>query len=750
MTRVTAPQVAFNSGELGKLWAARIDTDQYGRGCKTLVNFIPTAQGPATKRHGTRYVTEVKNSANSTRLIPFIFSEIDSVVLEFGDQYIRFYSNKAQVQSGGSAYEISTPYAAADVFKLKYAQLGDIMYLSHPDYKTRKLTRLGVTNWTLTELDNLAGPVLDSDPNEDVTMSVAGGSSLTVGSSVTITASASTFGTGDLGFQASHVGSLWRFSDASGLSPYDQWTDGTVYAANTYIRNDGKVYFSSAGGTAGEIAPVHTSGTVSDGGVDWLYVNTGGDGYARMTARNSATEAVFTVTVHLPPTLESGSPQFEASSQWGEAAWSDVQGWPRAVAFHEERLFFAGTNESPLTIWGSRSNRRFEDFNPGLVDATDAITYTISARNNTIQWLISDGDYLLAGTYGGIAFLGTGDSAEPLSPTNVKGRAGSNFGCSDIAPIQVYNTTQYIDRSGSKLLQAEYDELSLKYKSLNLTVLNSGVLNGGVTQMAVQEQPYDIAWMIREDGQLVGLTQEENQEVRGWHRHVTGLRQDATFDVFESIAVIPGALRDIVWVIVKRVVGAQEVRYVEYMELFDLEDTNNIEYYVDSGIEYSGASTTTISGLTHIDNEDVKVLGDGAVQNPGAVSGGSVTLSTAVKFAYVGLPFNADLEPMLVEAGGRNGPAIGKPKNVNELWIRLYKTVGLKYGRSFTNLNILPFRETDMQMDNRPVTFGDTYPDDKRAQFDDNWTNGNIAIRSEDPLPCTIVALIPRMTTNDT
>jgi hypothetical protein len=736
MPRVSSSKVSFNAGELSPLLEGRTDTDIYARGCRTLTNFIPTTQGAAIKRLGTKYVSAVKNAAHNTRLIPFIFSEIDSYVLEFGDQYIRFYQGQAQV-----GYEIATPYLESEVFDIKFAQIGDIMYLTHPNHFPQKISRFGATNWTIADMGGNILPVLDRPASQTITMEVTG--TLTVGSSVTVTASGSSFGTGGLGFQDGHIGSTWAFAEASdSLSPYGEWTASSSIPAFTYIRRDGRLYYSAAGGTTGTFPPIHEDGTVSDGGVDWLFINFG-VGYAKMTARTSATVATFEVKRHLPPTIQTGSPQFEATTYWNEAAWSDVQGYPRAVTIHEERLFFGGTTEKPLVIDGSRSNRRFEDFDPAQAEDDAALRYELSGRVNTIQWLVSDSNFLLAGTYGGVAFLGSGNASEPLTPTNVKANNGSSFGSNSIQAVELYNNIQYIQKQGKRVYQTEYDDLTLKYKAIDMSVNNPEIGGDGFVQIAKQEEPYVVLWCVREDGVLAGLVQENNQSVLAWTKYVTGLRGDDTFDKFKSAVVIPSSSSDELWVIVERNVDGGTVKYVEYLE------STQENHYVDSGIKYSGAAATTITGLAHLENEDVDILADGAVVARQAVSGGQITLSIAASEVHVGRPFNADLEPMLLDGGSANGTAQTKTKRIHEIGLRLYRTLGLKSGQSFDKLTTIPFRRTPMVMDSAPNLFGSPRPDDIILATGHSWGNGNMAIRSDLPLPCTIISINPRYVTND-
>ena len=149
MPRTTLALNSFVSGEFSAKMDGRVDFDKYQSGCKTLQNFLVHPQGAATRRVGTQFIAEVKNSAKKVRLIPFEFSTTQTYILEFGDQYMRVYKDKGQVLSGGSPFEISTPYLEAELFDIKFAQSADVMYLCHPNHDVRKLSRTGHTNWTL-------------------------------------------------------------------------------------------------------------------------------------------------------------------------------------------------------------------------------------------------------------------------------------------------------------------------------------------------------------------------------------------------------------------------------------------------------------------------------------------------------------------------------------------------------------------------------------------------------------------------
>ena len=188
---------SFSGGEISPQMLGRIDDTKYQTGAALMRNFISMPQGPAQNRPGTMYVGPTKNYDGIARLMPFTFSTTQTMVLEFGDGYVRFHTQGATLGPGTPAaynnatsyavgelvsssgtnyyciaattghappnatywyampagiYEIPTPYAAADVFDIHYVQSGDILTLVHPNYAPRELRRYGTTNWTLVPI----------------------------------------------------------------------------------------------------------------------------------------------------------------------------------------------------------------------------------------------------------------------------------------------------------------------------------------------------------------------------------------------------------------------------------------------------------------------------------------------------------------------------------------------------------------------------------------------------------------------
>ena len=206
-TLVSVP--SFTAGQLSPRMEGRTDFQKYFSSGKTINNFVVQPHGPVTRRPGTHFVSEVKDSSKATRLIPFSFSTTQTYILEFGNQYIRFYKDDGQISSGGSPYEISSPYLEAELFDIKFAQSADVMYLCHPNHAVRKLSRTGHTAWTLTEVEFKNGPFQD----HNTTSTTITSSHTAEGASTVLTLSSTTGVNSNQGFLSTDVGRLVHIKD---------------------------------------------------------------------------------------------------------------------------------------------------------------------------------------------------------------------------------------------------------------------------------------------------------------------------------------------------------------------------------------------------------------------------------------------------------------------------------------------------------------------------------------------------------
>ena len=157
-------QNAFNAGELSPYTSARPELEVYQSGCKSMKNFIALPYGGARYRAGTELITSTKNGGVAV-LYGFEFSTSERHILEFGNGYIRFYNtglNTAeQIMDGGLPLEVVTPYNSDDLRELQFAQLNDIVIVTHTDHPPHRLSRFSSTSWVFEEFPFESPPFLD-------------------------------------------------------------------------------------------------------------------------------------------------------------------------------------------------------------------------------------------------------------------------------------------------------------------------------------------------------------------------------------------------------------------------------------------------------------------------------------------------------------------------------------------------------------------------------------------------------------
>jgi hypothetical protein len=745
MARVAVQLTNFTGGELSPRLDGRNDLAKYASGCKTLQNMIVYPHGSAARRPGTTFVAEVKTSSAFTRLIPFEFSTTQTYILEFGDDYIRFYKDSGAILeanktitaitkanpgvvtatahgfsngdtvvisgvvgmtqvngkrfkvasvatdtfalqdidgnnvnttsyttyvSGGVAnrvYTLATTYETADLAELKFAQSADVMYICHPDYVPKKLSRTGHTSWTITDVVFTNGPYLD----DNITAVTLSSSAHTVGTARDLTASAATFVSTD-------VGRLVRFRE----------------------------------------------------------------GYGKITAFTSTTAVTWTIIKD----TNSGS----SSTDWALGAWSDTTGYPSCVSFFEQRLVFAGTTDQPQTLFFSKSGdyENMDENRGGTIADDDAIIYTIASNQvNAIRFLSSTRT-LIVGTVGGEFSVSGGGTDDPVTPTNILIKKQSNHGCANIDAIPVGNVTLFLQRAKRKIRELAYNFDVDGYVAPDMTILAEHISESGINSMSYQQEPNQLIWCVRSDGKLVCLTYQREQQVVAWHQHIFGGAFSTGIAVCESIATIPTDDKEYQsWVIVKRTINGVTRRYVEYLNQFDFDQTDNTEFnFLDSQLAYSGSATTTISGLDHLEGQVVSVLANGSTHPNRTVSGGSITLSRSSTKVKVGLPYTSLLQTMRLDAGSQNGTSQAKTKRIFNVSIRLYESIGVEVGPNLSNMEEIPFRSSANPMDQAiPVFTGD-----KEVEFRGNYeTDGFIFVRQTQPLPLTVLSLYPELITND-
>jgi hypothetical protein len=605
------------------------------------------------------------------------------------------------------------------------------------------------------------GPFLtENDTTTTITPSAATGT-------ITLTASAATF-------EAGHVGSLWQIGYAKATTP----VTGALASATT-----SSVVAVALGQTLDYSTHGSWTGTISlqvsrDGGTNWESVYTFSsvadtnredsveeeagaaqyrwnmiaftsgsatvnlspraqrvNGTVRITTVSSSTAAVGTV-------IETLGNAAVATTLWAEGSWSDKRGWPRTGTFFQQRLFLAGTTHQPTTIWGSVSlpGGDFDNFLAGT-DDDSAVTYTIAESQDPIKWIAGERS-LIAGTAGG-PYAITGNQNGPLTATNPPSIVMQDVsGSADMAALRTSLGLLFIERGAKRVHELVYSWEADKFVAANMTRLAEHITGSGIKEIALQRRPERTVWCVTNDGELAALTYLRSEDIAGWHRHITD-------GIVESVAVKPGSTttgnddEDEVWCLVRRTINGAAVRYIERIMPWSVfEGDQEDAFYVDCGITYDSTSTTTITGLSHLEGETVKILADGGAQPDKVVASGSITLDNAASVVHVGLPYTHKLTPTRPILG----PMLsGSIQRIVKAAMMFYKSNAAKYGEGTSDARPLDFQKAD-GIANAPIPL---FTGTRDFTFPGGWQREtDLTISGDDPLPCNVLSMVMLVESN--
>jgi hypothetical protein len=817
-------QRSFAGGEITSEMFGRVDLTKYQTGLALCRNFLILPHGPATRRPGTDYVNECRSSAAAIRLIPFAFNASQTLVLEFGNLYVRFHTNgqtllessqtigsiagstvnltahgyvagdwvyigtrfyvvatsaansftvntlagAAGAPSGLSAarvYTLTTPYTTAMLPTLRYTQNADVMTISTPLTFTRTLSRTGTTTWTLSTVSFV--PTLQPPTAPSVTPTIPSPTGATAArygvtsigaDGVTESAlSGTTSANNNLNSAGNFNTLLW--SPVNGAIRYNVYKlRGGVYG---YIGQTSGVAPSTVAITNANQTVTYfgtfplTNQCVITTGVAHSFVNgnavaVSGTGVPSMDGTfiiRGVTSTTFTYTPNKPANATSSTgaaglascsliddnilPSNTQTPPTSNVPLNADIDYPAAVAYFEQRRWFANTPAEPQSVWATRSatESNLTSSIPSRED--DALKFRLaSQKQNAIQHLVPMID-LLALTAGGVMriYSDTG----PVTPATLTIKPQSAIGASAVQPILSERAALYVQANGNRVreLTAGGPAANFQYQSNDMTIMAPHLFNGfTIVDMAYADEPDKTVWCVRSDGALLGMTYLPDQQVYAWHQHVTA-------GTVESVCCVSENNIAATYIVVVRTIGARTVRMVEriHTRLF----TAAAEaYFVDCGLSYRGAAATTITGLWHLEGRVVSVLADGATVAGLTVTGGTITLPTAASTVHVGLPFNSDLTSLPLALEGAPASGQGTPRNVNRVFLRVTQSSVVQAGPTFDKLTTYPARAVSDPYGSPP----DLRAGEISLSITPSWnSDGAVCIRQSEPLPLTVLSM---------
>ncbi|GBQ63192.1 hypothetical protein [Komagataeibacter swingsii] len=386
----------------------RSDMEKWQTGACQLTNFFVHVQGGASNRPGTQYIGAVKDAANLPRLVPFVYNNTQSYVLEMGDKYFRFISNGAYLtNTDGSVYEVATPYAVADVWGIRWVQSADVLTIAHPSYPLYNLSRSGETDWTLAEVSFAAGIEAPGTVSATATNGNAGNTGTTPGIS-----------------SATYDYVVTAVSIALN-------SESNVSAVAT-VKNYNIGYYTQYG---------------NYNTVNWSEVS--GADYYNIYCKYAGSYGLIGSTTDLSFQDTDYEPDTAIGPPTHEDPFSDGNN-PSCVSYFQQRRVFGGSTADPQTIWMTRSGNytNMDVANP--VKDDDAITATIASQQvNQIKHIVPMADLIIF-TAGSVWKVSGGDAGKAITPADVTVTPQMFVGAADTLPLPIDQDVLFVESKGNQ------------------------------------------------------------------------------------------------------------------------------------------------------------------------------------------------------------------------------------------------------------------------------------------------------------
>lgn len=779
---VSVLQPSFASGEMAPTLDARVDLARYQIGLKTCKNFLVMQHGGVRNRPGTKFVDETKESSQ-VRLVRFKFNISDACVLVFSNYRMRVVRNGAYVMSGGVPFELNTPYTLIDLGDINYTQSADVMTIVHTNHRPRELKRFANDNWTLTEATYLPSVLAPAT----ATATGATGTGATqiwkyqvtavyddansLEESLPVTSNAVTVYNSD-GYTATVT-----WDPVSGATYYNVYKDRSgagVYAfagraTNTTLtdRNivptagdgppTGMDPFVGAGNYPGAVGYFqqrkvyggtlnkpqtsyfsrtgvfnnfgYSSPSKDDDAITWNMASTEVNRILNylplrtLLAMTSGAEWLIQgATSGFTAKTINGVPQsYNGSSTIPPLTLNDtalyLQGRGQAVSALNYSLEADGLASADLTIWSSHLFRDYQ-----------IIDWTYQKLPDSIVWAVRSDGILLGLTYlknqDVVAWHRHETDGFVESVTCVpEGREDAVYLCvrrriNGIERRYLERMEQrqipYIPNSTKRdVTQSYFVDCGLSYQGWNASATTYTLTNGTDWQYPetlTVTSSSGSGFSAGSIGQQIHM--RDPQTLNVVRLNIIGYVSAGEVDV-QPESVVPEGLRGVPvtsWALALR----------------------------------------TFSGLAHLEGKGVAILADGnVVSRNGAdnqpvnlvVTGGAVTIDNHAAVVHIGLPYVSDLETLRINVQGQE-TLNDKHKTVSSVSIILDESRGVFVGKDADDMFELKQRDDEDYNSSTDMLSGVG-----KVMINNNWeTQGQVFVRQIDPLPLTILGIIPELT----
>ena len=695
MQKARIPITNFQYGEISPSLVSRTDSAIYNSSAQSVKNFFIRTEGGVAKRggfqalHDFTSVTEDTNIRQQVRLIPFIFSDDEQYVIALSHQKCEIFfinpTTGALTLATTLTQDIDSAtlqWDQAYLHEITYAQGGDVLFLCHNTFMCQQLVRTGLNSFQVEQFNFQlqAGNARTYQPYYSFhATGVTLNPSASTGTGITVTTSAAYFDTtgsqsGGNYPDSKHVGLTLLYHDSEILITSVQSTTqatGNV-VDELFVELDPNSLRTIDGSTTVEITHVNHGMTASD---SITLRNAAGVGNISASNLNGARsiqkiidENRYTITAGgSANATEDGGGNVQIvthapSKEWMEQSYSSLRGYPAAVGFHENRLWFGGTLAQPDTVWASKSGLYY-NFDIGTAADDDSLELVMSIGEvATIRHFVSNRDIHIF-TAGSEFFIPTFEN-QPITPTNARVKRQTSFGSTFVRPQPFYGATIFSQIGGKMIRQFVFDDSEQAYKADPISLLSSHLISDPV-QMCVVSGAVNTAesfvFVQNFTGEIAVYNLNRVEGVAGWTRFET----DGSF---HSVTAIDNR----VFAVVKTDLGSGTNSFV-FTEL-------NQNVSLDLGNAYTGTSGVfTVSNFFE-NGAKVDVISSTDYLGEFTVAAGKVDVSSvdsSLTSCQVGFGFDVELKTNPIDVNTAIGPETGQPRSLSRVILDLYETLSV-------------------------------------------------------------------------
>ena len=697
----------FQFGEVSPSLISRTDTRVYNNSAQKIENFFLRAEGGVIKRAGLSKIYEFDTSIDTAkvqqhRLVPFIFSDDERYIVSLEHQKIRVFeidtNNNVTLATTLTADSSSAtiPITNLNMHEVTYAQAGDVMFIAHQTFMVRKLVRTGLTSFqmeTKTFDTQSAGAKIYQPYFQFQDLGVTLDPSASSGNGITLTTSEAYWDltgsqSGGNFADSKHVGLTIKYHDQEiTITSVQSATQATGNALATLKKKLKVDSFRTDNGVATvEVTLVNHGFSASDAFTIANANTVGGIAASNLNGARTVAEVIddntftFTAGGNANDSVAGGGTPFlethAPATNWSEQSYSVLRGFPGAVTFHQNRLWYAGTIAQPDGLWASKSN---QFFNFDIGDASDNDSIDIRAaigEVNTIKHLVSNRD--LQAFTSTDEFIVPAFVEKPTTPTNATIKRQTPFGASFVRPYVFDGATVYIQGSGEIVREMLFDDGQNAYTGQPISSLASHLIQNPIQASTLAggiDRAESYYFLVDANGTLGVFNSNRGEQRFGW-------TQFTSQGTFHSICTVDTR----VYAVVKFNKGDGTNKYI----LCEFDSSFN----TDMAKTYSGSNGVFSVSSDFANGAVLDVVSGTHYLGQFTVGSGNIDVSAvdnSLSSAEIGFKFDVTLTTNPIDTMAQSGPMTGEPRGMNKVILDLSNTLSV----SVNDKNLIIRQVTD-------------------------------------------------------